>query len=103
MPHTYARGAFAATLLRLAGCGGVAIVDQDASEPPPCSGPPVPCQIYSYVDGGCVNAPLCPPVPHAVVKCLVSADACVITTCAPGWSDCDHDPTNGCEQEGVCS
>jgi hypothetical protein len=39
----------------------------------------------------------CEAVPHALSACLWSTKTCVITTCEPGWADCDTAPENGCE------
>jgi hypothetical protein len=38
----------------------------------------------------------CPPVPNATSIC--EENLCTIT-CLPGFSDCDNDPSNGCETE----
>jgi hypothetical protein len=35
-------------------------------------------------------------LPHAVAKC---AGACAIESCEPGFADCNHDPTDGCESD----
>src|SRR6185295_16474382 len=43
--------------------------------------------------GTCVPCDL----PHARPSC--AQGACVIAACEPGWADCDHDPSNGCEAD----
>jgi hypothetical protein len=37
--------------------------------------------------------------PHGVVACTSSSGTCELSSCLAGWSDCDHDPTNGCETD----
>jgi hypothetical protein len=45
--------------------------------------------------GGCGQA--CPAVAHGYPAC--SGGMCVIGGCAPGFDDCDKDPSNGCEAD----
>lgn len=44
--------------------------------------------------------------PHANMRCSTTGEAtCVLTSCAPGYSDCDGNVANGCECDpsGTCS
>jgi hypothetical protein len=48
--------------------------------------------------GACRRA--CSP-DHATGVCV--AGACAVAACAAGYTDCDRDPANGCEQLGACT
>lgn len=66
-------------------CDGMSdAVDQDADDY--CEG------IVVHAEAGCV------PTSEATAVCVR-----LMSTCDPGWSSCDGDPSNGCEQPGnVC-
>ncbi len=44
-------------------------------------------------------ASACPMVAHGVASC--SAGMCGVGSCASGYSDCNHNPSDGCEATGV--
>lgn len=54
------------------------------------------CETNTQTDAGncgsCGN--ICPSGPHSTAVC--QSGGCVLN-CDPGWSDCDNNPTNGCE------
>ena len=39
-------------------------------------------------------------LPNAVAIC--SGSTCSVTSCTPGWFDCDGIPSNGCESSAIC-
>jgi hypothetical protein len=86
-----------------AGPGAGAPIPDPAACPAPyvdCDGnPSTICETRVDDDvancGACGSA--CPaPGAHQVASC--SAGACGALTCEGGYIDCDHDPTNGCEE-----
>lgn len=61
-----------------------------------CDGSPLNgCETSTTSNSNCGGCGMvCAPA-QAVGEC--STGTCRITSCAPGWSDCDGDPANGCE------
>jgi len=74
----------------------------------PDSGPPCPsgmgdcnsdpadmCETSLRTTENCGGCGLLCNLPHATESC--GEGTCVVVLCDAGWSDCDSDPTNGCE------
>ena len=63
----------------------------------------VTCVDLSLDPSNCGQCGVACVIPHALAGC--SAGGCAIGSCEPGWTDCDADVENGCENpEGaVCS
>ena len=83
------------------------VPDATAPRPGPLCGCPSG-QMHCPGTDKCVPlAPTCPGASaclgcapqNAVPSCV--GGACAIALCVPGWSDCDGDPTNGCEADIV--
>lgn len=62
----------------------------------PGSGDTLVCDDSDDPATGCATSTSCEPcaLPHAAAKC---AKGCVIAECDQGWSDCNNDPSDGCE------
>ncbi len=75
-------------------------------QPPPECGPldvcGVECVDFSVDPGNCGKCGVACVIPHATASCVVGT--CAVGSCDPGWTDCDADVENGCENpEGaVC-
>ena len=72
----------------------------NSSEPPPDCGPltlcGVQCVDLSADPTNCGKCGISCVIPHASAGC--AASSCAITSCDPGWFDCDQDLQTGCEQ-----
>ena len=56
----------------------------------------VQCTDLAVDPGNCGKCGISCVIPHATPAC--SAGACAISSCDPGWTDCDTDLQNGCEK-----